>query len=357
VKQLDGWLGSAALVVGAALLALVAQKVLFAILRRFSSKTSTATDDSLIRHLASPARLAFPLMGVLFVLPVASMPEGLREALRHAVAIGLIGAVAWAVVALLNVLEDFVGARFRADDAQNLLARRINTQTKVLRRVVVVVVVIIAGSLMLMTFPTIRQIGTSMLASAGLAGLVLGMAMRSTLTNLIAGVQIALTQPIRLQDVVIVEGEWGWIEEIHTTYVVVKVWDLRRLVLPLSYFVEKPFQNWTLNSTNLLGTVYLYLDYTVPIEPLRQELARILKGSELWRGEVCGVTVTDARERCVEVRALVDARDSGAQWDLRCLVREKLLEFLQREYPQCLPRSRVELEPGAAGALTARAAG
>jgi len=238
--------------------------------------------------------------------------------------------------------EDLVIDRYRLDVDDNLTARRVRTQVQVLRRIIVVVLAIVTLSLMLMTFPEIRQIGTGLLASAGLAGLVFGMAMKSTLASLIAGIQIALTQPIRIEDAVVVEGEWGWIEEITTTYVVIRIWDLRRLVVPLSYFAEKPFQNWTRRTADLLGTVFLYMDYRVPVEALRQELTRILKSTDKWRGSVCVLQVTDARENTVELRALMDARDSGTAFDLRCYVREKLIEFLQREYPDSLPKIRAE---------------
>jgi small-conductance mechanosensitive channel len=197
---------------------------------------------------------------------------------------------------------------------------------------------------MLMTFPAIKHIGVSLLASAGLATLVVGMAMRGTLSNIIAGVQIAFAQPFRLEDVVVIEGEWGWIEEIGTMYVVVRIWDLRRLILPLSYFLDHPFENWTRSSANIFGNVIFYADYTVPLEELRAELRRICASSKLWRGEVCALQVTDATERTVQLRALMDANNSNDAWDLRCLVREKLIEFLQKNFPQSLPRWRGEMD-------------
>jgi small-conductance mechanosensitive channel len=207
-----------------------------------------------------------------------------------------------------------------------------------------VIVVVVALSIMLMTFPTIKHIGMSLLASAGLAGLIVGMAMKSTLSSLIAGIQIAFTQPIRIEDAVVVEGEWGWIEEIGTTYVVVRIWDLRRLVLPLSYFIEHPFQNWTRNSADLLATVFLYVDYAVPVEEVRAELRRIVESTKLWKGEVCVLQVSDATEHTLQLRALMDAHDSSAAWDLRCFVREKLIQFLQEKYPNALPKIRAELQ-------------
>ncbi|MGH7668772.1 MAG: mechanosensitive ion channel family protein, partial [Gemmatimonadaceae bacterium] len=196
----------------------------------------------------------------------------------------------------------------------------------------------------LMTFPTIRHIGDSILASAGLAGLVIGLAARPTLENLIAGVQLVLTEPIRIDDVVIVEGEWGRIEQILTTYVVVRIWDLRRLIVPLSYFIEHPFQNWTRTSADIIGSVFVYTDYRVPVDEIRDEVQRVLKTTDLWDGKVWNVQVTDSKEHTVEVRVLVSTSDSSKGWDLRCLVRERLVTYLQQHHPESLPRTRVEMD-------------
>jgi len=193
------------------------------------------------------------------------------------------------------------------------------------------------------------QLNRGQFPSAGLAGLILGMAMRPTLASLIAGIQIALTQPIRIEDVVIVEGEWGWIEEIHTTYVVVKIWDLRRLVVPLSYFIEKPFQNWTRVTADLLGTVFLYVDYNIQVEEIRQELHSVLESSGMWDGKSWGLQVTNAGEHTLELRALMSAPNGSAAWDLRCHVRERLVQFLQKRHPESLPRTRAEVRMTAAG--------
>jgi small-conductance mechanosensitive channel len=195
-----------------------------------------------------------------------------------------------------------------------------------------------------MTFEKVRQLGTTILASAGVIGIVVGMAAQKTIGAFIAGIQIAITQPIRLDDVVIVENEWGRIEEITLTYVVVRIWDLRRLVLPITYFIEKPFQNWTRITADLLGTVFLYLDYNVPVDKIREELKKILEESELWDKKVCVVQVTNTTESCIEVRALMSASDASTAWSLRCHVREKLIDFVRDNYPNALPRTRAELE-------------
>ena len=234
--------------------------------------------------------------------------------------------------------------RFDVSAKDNLRARKIHTQLNVLRRIIIIVIVVIALALILMNFPRIRQLGTALLASAGIAGIVIGLAAQKTLGTFIAGLQIAFTQPIRLDDVVIVEGEWGRIEEITLTYVVVRIWDLRRLVVPITYFIERPFQNWTRVSADILGTVYLYVDYTVPVEAIRAELQHIVEGQDEWDHKVCGLQVTNATERTVELRALMSAADASLAWNLRCKVREQLIAFVQKNSPQSLPRLRACLD-------------
>lgn len=328
---------------GAVVLALAAHSLLFTVLARLARRTKATLDDSLLRHSRGPARLILPLLALLTVLPFMPLTAAVLVPLRHGVGLGLIGAIAWLAVAAIDIFEDIVAWKYAIDASDNLMARRIQTQVQVLRHIAVVLIVVVTASVMLMTFPDVRHLGESLFASAGLAALVAGLAARSTLGSVIAGVQIALTQPIRLEDVVVVEGEWGWIEEITTTYVVVRIWDLRRLVLPLSYFIEKPFQNWTRQTADILGTVFLYTDYTVPVEEVRQELHRVLQSSELWNRKAWGLQVTDAKEQTLELRALMSASDGGKAWDLRCYVREQLIRFLQDRYPQSLPRMRAEL--------------
>jgi small-conductance mechanosensitive channel len=204
------------------------------------------------------------------------------------------------------------------------------------------VLVVIAGSAMgLMTFPSARQVGASLLASAGVVGIVAGIAARPVFSNLIAGLQIALTQPIRIDDVLIVKGEWGKVEEITGTYVVMKIWDERRMVIPLQWFIENPFENWTRTGSQILGYVYLYLDFAMPIDPIRAEAKRLTEAAPEWDQRVFGVQVSDVTDKTMQVRVLVSARDAGKAWDLRCRLREGLLAFLARDYPQYLPTVRV----------------
>ncbi len=346
ISSLEQWRSSLWSVGGVAIafaVAVLTHFILFRAAGRLNLRKQTVLAQALL-YCEKPTRLILMLvlgMGSLPFLPASAV---VKDVLAHAIGIVLIGAIAWLVIAMVDVVEAVLAYKYSIDMADNLAARRLRTQVQVLRRILVMMIVIVAIAGVLMTFPSIRHIGESLFASAGLAAVVAGLAARSILSNLLAGVQIALTEPIRLEDVVIVEGEWGWIEEIKTTFVVVRIWDLRRLVLPISYFIEKPFQNWTRKSADLLGTVFLYADYSVPVEELRQELLRVLQSSELWDGKTWGLQVTNATDRTLELRALMSAPSGPRAWDLRCLVREKLLQFLQQHYPESLPRTRADVQ-------------
>lgn len=254
-------------------------------------------------------------------------------------------AVTWGIVAVIRRAKLSLLARYDISVADNLRTRKLHTQYNILEKIIVFVIILVAIGVTLMHFEGFRNIGISLFASAGIAGLVLGLAAQKALGTILAGFQIAITQPIRLDDVVIVENEWGWIEEINLTYVVVRIWDKRRLVVPSTYFLERPFQNWTRTSADILGTVFIYTDYTIPIQALRDELTRLLKGNKYWDGKVNVLQVTDAREHTLELRALMDAASSPDAWELRVYIREKLIEFIQREYPQCLPKTRINIHP------------
>jgi small-conductance mechanosensitive channel len=339
----QGWLWPAIILVSAIFLAFIVHFVIFALAKRVVKHTDETIGNSLLRRAEKATRWIFPLLAVILALPALPVRSELVEMLRHAVGLGVIAALAWVIILLADVFGDAVYARYRTDIADNLTARQIRTQITVLRRIFALLVIVVASGIGLMTFPAIHQLGTSLLASAGIAGIVVGMAMKSTLSSLIAGLQIALTQPIRMDDVVIVNGEWGRIEEILTTYVVVRTWDLRRLVVPLSYFIENVFQNWTRRTSDLLAVVYIYADYTAPIEELRHEFRRILESTPLWDQKVCVLQVSDVSEHTLQIRALTSAADSGKAWDLRCLVREQLIKFQHEKYPNSLPKARAEI--------------
>ena len=324
--------------------ALVCHYLLFMILARTTRKTAIRIDESIVKHLKSPARWIMILIGIRLLMPLFDIPAGFQEFLKHTFGLALIALVSWLLIKSTYILDDYVLIRFDIDQKDNLRARKVHTQLNVIKRIVITAVVIIATGTMLMTFDKVRQLGTTLLASAGIVGIVVGLAAQKTIGTFIAGLQIALTQPIRIDDVVIVEGEWGRIEEITLTYVVVKIWDLRRLVVPITYFIEKPFQNWTRVTADLLGSVFLYVDYTVPVEAVRNELEKILKQSKHWDGKVCVLQVTNTTDKTIELRALMSAVDASTAWTLRCEVREKLVSFIQDKYPTALPKMRAEFE-------------
>jgi small-conductance mechanosensitive channel len=323
------WVLFAGAVCAAVGVALAAHYVLVKGAGRVARRMSSAADELLIRHLRRPARWLLVVSAAYLTIDAFQLPGGWNNLVRQVFGIGLIVVVAWLLIRVTSAVSAIILLRFQMDVKDNLRARGVYTQINVLRRLVTTVIVVLGLASILMTFPRVRQLGATILASAGIAGIVLGLAAQRTLGNLIAGLQIAFTQPLRIDDVVIVEGEWGRIEEITLTYVVIRIWDLRRLIVPITYFIEKPFQNWTRASADLLGTVMLYVDYTVPVEAVRAELGRILENSSLWDGKVNVLQVTNATDRAVE---------------LRCLVREKLIEFLRARYPRALPKVRAEMQ-------------
>jgi small-conductance mechanosensitive channel len=298
---------------------------------------------SLLERVRALTRLTFVTLALALVLPAVSLPPDIAAWTAAALRLVIIVLIGWIALAAVDIGVTVYLLRFQLDTPDNLLARKHVTQMRVLQRVISTLVVVITAAAALMTFSEVRQVGVSLFASAGVAGIVAGLAARPVLANLIAGIQLAITQPIRLEDAVIVENEWGTIEEITSTYVVVRLWDLRRMVVPLSYFIEKPFQNWTHEGSALIGSVLLYLDYTAPIERIRAKAAEIAAQSKLWDRQVVGTQVTDARERTIEVRVLASAANASAAFDLRCEMREKLIAFLHTEFPSALPHTRAEL--------------
>lgn len=256
----------------------------------------------------------------------------------------LILAFTWTLILLIKVLKVFILDKYDMHQEDNLRSRKVHTQIRILERVLIFIIILFSVGMILLSFDGIRKIGIGLFTSAGLAGIVIGLSAQKVVGALLAGIQIAISQPFRLDDAVVVENEWGWIEEINLTYIVVRLWDKRRLVLPTTYFLEKPFQNWTRTSADIIGSVFIYTDYTVPFDALREELTRQLQATHLWDEKVNVLQVTDAKPNSVEIRILVSARNSPTAWDLRVHIREKMIEFLQKNYPEALPRTRVLLE-------------
>lgn len=326
------------------ILIMAAYEGIYFLANRLVRSTESASGGALIRHCRQPLGFIVPIAAAQIIIPTLPIAGETLDIIHHVLVLAQIVAIAWLIIRLGAVMDDVVMHRYLVEAQDKQGARRVRTQMRMLRQILTFAVYLFAISAMLMTFPRVRQLGAGLLASAGVAGLVAGIAARPFLANLIAGVQIGLTQPIRLDDEVIVEDEWGRIEEINPTHVIIRIWDDRRLVVPLNYFNEKPFQNWTRYSTQLLGSVFVHVDYTFPIEEGRQELKRILDETDLWDGRAWVLQVTDSTPKTMELRLLVSARDAPTAWDLRCHVREKFIEFIQKNYPDCLPRTRTMLE-------------
>jgi small-conductance mechanosensitive channel len=327
-------------VVAAIVAGLVAHAIAYAVAKRLAGRTESGRAEALIARTRNPARLLFALGAVFIVLPFTDAEESTRLVIRHAVVfIGIIG-IGWLLVGLTLVGYDTIMSRYPTDVEDNREARAIETQLSVLQRFGAIIIWLLAVALALLTIPGVQPLAASMLAGAGVMGIVLGVAAGPLIGNLIAGIQIAFTQPIRVDDVVVIEGEWGRIEEITAAYVVVAIWDKRRLIVPLSTIVNTSVENWTRDTSEILGTVYIHTDYRAPVDEIRAELMRILEASDLWDGVAASVVVTDAAESTMKVRALMSAPDAGTAWDLRCVVREKLIEFLQKQHPEALPTRR-----------------
>jgi len=312
------------------------------VLKRFSS-TEDKTGLLFKTRFHTVLQLLIPLLLLMMLAPPLPISAETALTFRHLFSVLSIALFAWFLVAVVLTGRDVLLSRYDINVKDNLHARSVHTQVNVLVKILVIVVALVATASAMMVFESIRHLGSSLLASAGVVGIIVGFAAQRSIATLFAGLQIAITQPIRIDDVVIVDGEWGQVEEITLTYVVVRIWDLRRLIVPTNQFLEKSFQNWTRISAELLGTVTLHVDYSVPVEIVRNHLYEILKDHALWDGKVWRLHVTDAGERTVELRALMSTANSSDAWELRCHVREELLKFLQKNYPQCLPLLRADV--------------
>ena len=339
------WIFAIFLLCAAIVLGNVVHWVAFTIIKR-QRKQSVAKRIriplNINEHLNRPARWVFLAICFIATLPWIPLQAALATEVHVGLRIVLVMLLGWFAVGCVYVVQDALNRRFDMNAENNMRARRVHTQTQFLRRIVITFIIIVDFGCLLWTFPDpqLWHYGSGLLASAGLASLVLATAAKSTVANLLAGLQIAFTEPIRIDDVVIVEGEWGRVEEITTSYVVICIWDLRRLIVPLSYFIENPFQNWTRERAELLGTAFLYTDYSVPVPAIREHFAKVLAESPLWDSKVCATQVTNCSEHTMEIRCLLSARNASEQFDLRCIVREEMIAFIQQNYPEAFPRTR-----------------
>lgn len=337
------WLYPPALAVVTIVAALLLYWFALYVLRKAVARTPSRSDDVLIHRLARPGRWLMVAMVLIALLPVFAASETFTAGMRRLFGLAIPALVGWLVVALFGALRDIVQARADISVADNLRARRKRTRADILYRIAVFLVLLVTFCMMLMSIPSVRNIGLTLIASAGLAGLAVGAAAQPALKNLIAGVQMAFTEPIRIDDVVIMDGEWGRIEQIRLTYVVVKVWDERRLIVPVSKFLESSFQNWTRETSQILGTALLQVDLTADVKRIRARLEEVVRSNANWDGRVVGLQVTELYPTHMELRALVSAADAGKAFDLRCDVREAMMRFLSDEMPDALPKRREEL--------------
>jgi len=337
----DGILAGIAIIIG-----FILKFMLSLLLKRKpkDGRPAFSVTRSVLSWLGAPFSYFLPLLTFNFLLPLMKMRSNLAPVVNKTVEILLAISFASVLIGMVKVFEDYVYHHFDIQKADNLKERKIRTQLQFVRRLSVSLILILTVCFILLSFNNLRKIGTGLLTGVGVGGIIIGFAAQKSLGNFLAGFQIAFTQPIRIDDVLVIEGEWGRVEEITLTYVVLNIWDQRRLILPINYFVEKPFQNWTRNSADIMGTVFLYVDYTLPLDALREELTRLLENDPLWDKRVKVLQVTNTSEKTMEVRALMSASSSGNAFDLRCNVREGLIKFVQEHYPQCFPVMRVSDE-------------
>ncbi|MBI2256459.1 MAG: mechanosensitive ion channel family protein [Proteobacteria bacterium] len=339
---LPDWLASLLIFLCALLLALAVQRKLFQVLTRVVEDKDLFW-RALVSRTHGPLRLGAIMLALIGAAAIAPLTEAQATATQRVLSLCLIVLIGWAVHSAIDIWMTLYLRRFKLEAADNLLARKHVTQTRILRRILNTIILIVTAAAAMMTFESVRQYGVSLLASAGAAGLVAGLALQPVLKNLFAGVQLAITQPIRIDDALLVEGEYGNVEEITSTYVVIRIWDWRRLIVPISYFLEQPFQNWTREGASLIGEIKLYVDYTADVTGIRNQATEIVKNSHLWDKDVINVAVTDLREKTMEIRILATASTSGQAFDLRCEIREKLIAYLQQSAPDALPRVRTSV--------------
>src|SRR4051812_30569958 len=343
VEWIPSWAFLTAVAVIAVLAALAVHRLVFFLLERQLRGSERFVWLLISRKSKAPSAFAAVMAALSLSLQLGPISGNAATVLTRLMQIAFIALLTWVAIVTTEIFSSVYLGRLRSDLEENLLARKHVTQIRILKQAAVTVIGLIGIASALMSFDAVRQYGVSLFASAGVAGLAIGLAARPLLSNLIAGVQIAVTQPVRIQDSVIVEGEYGTIEEINSTYVVVQLWDWRRLIMPLNYFIEKPFQNWSRDSESIIGSVMIYVDYCADVPAIRKRLEQIVKTMPLWDGKVVNLQVSDATEASMQLRILVSARTAAAAWDLRCQVREALIGFVSKEQRHALPQPRRQI--------------
>lgn len=346
------WIWTIIIVLAAIILGLLFKFLIVKLTRYYNTVDRFSFLKSTVIHLGKPLNFFLPLLAFSLLMPLLALSGETLQAVKKIMEIGLILATSYILINIIRVVQDFVRHAYKLEKEDNLQERKITTQLQFIRKLATAIIILLTIAAVLFSFESMRKIGAGLLTGVGISGIIIGFAAQKSLANLFAGFQLAFTQPIRLDDVLVVEGEWGKVEEITLTYVVLNIWDQRRLILPITYFVEKPFQNWTRSSAQLLGTVFIYVDYSIPVAELRPEFERLLNASPLWDRRAQVVQVTDAKEKTIELRFLMSARNSPQAFDLRCYIRENMINYITQHYPNSLPLSRV-LGPGEENKLPA----
>ncbi|QJD97884.1 mechanosensitive ion channel [Mucilaginibacter robiniae] len=343
-QQLPSWLWNISIVVITIIIGLV---IKFIVTRLFKYYARQEGDYSLFRsmvfHLGVPLSYFIPLVMLNLAIPLLRLQASFHRPLEHIFGIALSLSFASVLISAIKVFEDYVYHVYSLDKTDNLKERKVRTQLQFIRKLLIAVIIFVTIALILLSFKSLREIGTGLLTGVGVGGIIIGFAAQNSLGNLLAGFQIAFTQPIRIDDVLVAEGEWGRVEDITLTYVVMRLWDQRRLILPINYFIQKPFQNWTRISAEIVGSVFLYLDYNTPVNDLRLEFERLMQATPLWDQRVKALQITDSKEHTIEIRMLVSARNSSEAFDLRCYIRENMVNYVQRNHPNSLPKFRTEI--------------
>src|SRR5690554_5618190 len=346
-ETFPSWLWNLLLVVVSMLSGFLVKYLLIPLVRKSATNPdSYSVFRSFVRRFNKVLSVFIPLVVFNSLLPLTQFSPSTYMLLSKAMEVVLIGCIALILIKGINVLEDYLYHRFDIQKANNLKERKIRTQIVFLRKLAVSIIVVFAIAIILLSFESLRKVGAGLLTSVGIGGIIIGFAAQKSLGNLLAGFQIAFTQPIRIDDVLIVEGEWGKVEEINLTYVVVNIWDKRRLVLPIQYFIEKPFQNWTRTTAEILGTVFIYTDFSIPVQKLREQLSLLLTNHSLWDGKVDVLQVTDLKEQTMEIRCLMSCRNASQAFDLRCFIREQMMNYIRIHFPESLVKTRIEFEQG-----------
>lgn len=344
-QRMPPWVWNLCVVAVALIVGFIIKIIITSLLRYYKNTSDYSFLKSALTHLGPALNHFVPLLMLNIMLPFMELTKQQESIVSRLIEILLIISFAGLLISAIRVFEDYVYHTYDLNKANNLKERKIRTQLQFIRKVMVVLIILITIAIVLLSFDNVRKIGAGLLTGVGIGGIIIGFAAQKSLANFLAGFQIAFTQPIRIDDVLVVEGEWGRVEDITLTYVVLNIWDQRRLILPINYFIEKPFQNWTRTTSEILGTVFLYVDYTLPVDELRTELNRLLQLSDLWDKRVGILQVTDAKEQTMELRALVSAQNSSQAFDLRCYIRENLVKYIQERMPLSLPQNRYQLAP------------